>query len=75
MLVDEVRRWRDGDPTEGRVLMHDDDGDLSLPVWPDHVGSKGTRWGQYRLSAQALPVADPPDAAWTGVLPLDDASA
>lgn len=37
----------------GRLLMALDEGDLSLPIWPDHVGSI-TRWGQYRLSDEAV---------------------
>lgn len=50
----------------GRLLMAEDDGDLSLPIWPDHVGS-ATRWGQYRLSADAELSHNAPDdeAAWT----------
>jgi len=71
MLVDEVRRWRDGDPAEGSLLLHDDDGDLSLPVWPDHVGSKGTRWGQYKLGDRARLPDELPDSAWTLICPPD----
>ena len=48
-LVDEVRRWRPHDPAWGYLLAPQPDGDLSLPLWPDHVGSRGTRWGQFRL--------------------------
>jgi CRISPR-associated protein Cas5t len=46
-LVDEVALL-DSKGHEGRLLTAEDDGDLSLPIWPDHVGSI-TRWGQYRL--------------------------
>jgi CRISPR-associated protein Cas5t len=71
MLVDEVRRWREGDPTEGSLLLHDGDGDLSLPVWPDHVGSKGTRWGQYKLGDKARLPVELPESAWTRICPPD----
>lgn len=47
-LVDSVSHLNSED-LRGRLLVPADDGDLSLPIWPDHVGSK-TRWGQYRLS-------------------------
>lgn len=47
-LVDDVKPLSD-EAIRGRLLMAEDDGDLSLPIWPDHVGS-ATRWGQYRLS-------------------------
>ncbi len=71
MLVDEVRRWNGRDPTEGRLLVRHDDGDLSLPVWPDHVGSIKTHWGQYRL-AEREPLPDPlPASAWTPITPLE----
>ena len=49
-LVDEIKTLN-GQLIRGRLLLAEEDGDLSLPVWPDHVGSS-TRWGQYRLSHQ-----------------------
>ena len=67
-LVNEIRPWRQGDPENGKVLLSDDQGDLSLPVWPDHVGSRGTRWGQFRL-AEASIAAQPPERAWTAIRP------
>jgi CRISPR-associated protein Cas5t len=50
-LVDSVSRLRSQD-LRARLLVATEDGDLSLPIWPDHVGSH-TRWGQYRLSDEA----------------------
>jgi CRISPR-associated protein Cas5t len=50
-LVDSVSRLQSLD-LRGRLLVATEDGDLSLPIWPDHVGSN-TRWGQYRLSDEA----------------------
>lgn len=64
-LVDDITVL-DDQVIRGRLLMGQDDGDLSLPVWPDHVGSN-TRWGQYRLSDEAEitnEVLDH-DSAWT----------
>lgn len=46
-LVNDVAILKD-EAIRGRLLMALDEGDLSLPIWPDHVGSV-TRWGQYRL--------------------------
>ena len=69
-LVDELRLWRADDPPEGQMLLPDGKGDLALPVWPDHVGSKGTRWGQFRFS-ERMTIPDAADAAaWTAVCPL-----
>ena len=66
-LVDEVRELRPGDLVDARPLVADPQGDLSLPVWPNHVGSKGTVWGQYRLEEGGMVGEDPPEGAWTAV--------
>jgi CRISPR-associated protein Cas5t len=65
-LVDEVRALREGDATLGRMLVAVQEGNLSLPVWPDHVGSASTRWGQYRLEEMQMGEA-PPEAAWVSI--------
>jgi CRISPR-associated protein Cas5t len=66
-LVDEVAMLNDKE-RKGRILMAQDEGDLSLPIWPDHVGSK-TRWGQYRLSDACDITGDILDnePAWTAI--------
>jgi CRISPR-associated protein Cas5t len=65
-LVDELRALRPADHGEGRLLLGDAEGDLALPIWPDHVGAAGTRWGQYRLVPTAIG-KEPDDRAWTTV--------
>lgn len=70
-LVDEVRLWRAGDPAGGRILLGDERGDLSLPIWPDHVGSKGTRWGQFKLDECESLDNNPPQHAWVTIRPLE----
>jgi CRISPR-associated protein Cas5t len=51
----------------GRLLIAVEDGDLSLPIWPDHVGS-ATTWGQYRLIDSALNNESlTAKAAWTAI--------
>ena len=67
-LVDEVRRWRPDDPARGWWLVADPGGEWSLPVWPDHVGSAGTRLGQYTLRPGPLDGGPSPDA-WTAIMP------
>ncbi|HKZ77729.1 MAG TPA: type I-MYXAN CRISPR-associated protein Cas5/Cmx5/DevS [Pyrinomonadaceae bacterium] len=62
-LVNDVTRLRSVD--EVQLLIADEEGDLSLPVWPDHVGSK-TRWQQYRL-IEFNPKSGLPDVAWTAI--------
>lgn len=65
-LVDELRFLRPGDLSRARPLAADPDGDLSLTLWPNHVGSKGTVWGQYRLSVE-MSGDKPPDEAWIAI--------
>lgn len=65
-LVDSVSRLKAED-LRGRLLVSAEDGDLSLPIWPDHVGS-ATTWGQYRLIDAALTDESlEANAAWTAV--------
>ena len=63
-LVDEVSLFNQQDRC-GRLLVAEDGGDLSLPIWPDHVGSV-TRWGQYRLRDVDL-TETLPEEAWTAI--------
>lgn len=64
-LVDEVKPYTQS-TERGRVLMKDDDGDLSLPVWVDHVGAN-TRWAQYTLRETSL-TPENISNSWTEIL-------
>ena len=46
-LVDEVRTLEKRG-VHAKLLVHDDAGDLSMPIWPDHVGAQ-TVWGQFSI--------------------------
>jgi hypothetical protein len=59
-----LRALRPADHGEGRLLVGDIEGDLSLPMRSDHVGAAGTRWGQYRL-LPARVGTEPDERAWT----------
>jgi CRISPR-associated protein Cas5t len=68
-LVDEFRLLRTGDGAavaESAWLVRDAAGPLALPVWTDHVGSRGTRYGQFSLRPTADPFT-PPDEAWVTI--------
>jgi CRISPR-associated protein Cas5t len=67
-LVDALRPWREEDPKAGHLMLQDDQGDLNLPIWPDHVGSQGTRWGQFKLE-ETLIDPQPQDQAWIAICP------
>ncbi|MEO1430161.1 MAG: hypothetical protein AAFV71_14070 [Cyanobacteria bacterium J06633_8] len=44
-------------------LVKDENGELTLPYWVDHVGSQGTRWLRYSLMESRL--QQPPELSWT----------
>jgi CRISPR-associated protein Cas5t len=66
-MVNEVRALRVEDMVSARVLLVDPRGRLTLPVWPDHVGSAGTGWGRFSLAP--LGDTNPPDTAWVRIGP------
>lgn len=65
-LIDEIKPLKQ-QASECQMLLAEDDGDLSLPVWPDHVGS-ATIWGQYRLITTPMPEDAPlQENSWTPI--------
>jgi CRISPR-associated protein Cas5t len=46
-------------------LVRDENGDLTLPYWVNHVGSQGTRWLRYVLIE--FTVQQPPNLSWTTI--------
>jgi CRISPR-associated protein Cas5t len=63
-LVDEIAPLK-AQVENCQLLVAKEDGELSLPIWPDHVGS-ATTWGQYSLLSPAR-LHEPPEerSAWT----------
>lgn len=68
-LVDEVCFSPDWDGRDGDWLVSDNTGDLPLPVWVDHIGSKGTNWGQFRLAKMPLTIPPKEDPRWVTIQP------
>jgi CRISPR-associated protein Cas5t len=65
-LVNEVRLLLPTDSAKtAQWLVKTDQGLLSLPVWVDHVGSRGTRW--QRFSLQNHYCSEPPNHAWVEI--------
>ena len=72
-LIDGVWRWRNRPIEEGEaleLLRPDTSGTHTLPIWPNHVGASGTRWGTFSLDEIADPNWLPVEGDWTPVLPL-----
>ena len=67
-LVDEVVLSPDWGEGMGQWLVNDQRGDLPLPVWVDHIGSKGTNWQQFRLLEHPL-AAEIPENGWITIEP------
>ncbi len=63
-LVDEIKLLNNLQNNFCQILLDDDDGDLSLPIWADHVGSN-TTWGQFSFSEIDLKDnQNIPESAW-----------
>ncbi len=69
-LVDQVKLLDSCLPTQTfQVLLNDDEGELSLPIWADHVGPN-SNWGQYTLSDIEFDKRSSlPEKAWTEIQP------
>ena len=48
----------------GQWLTEDPEGELALPVWVDHVGSKNTIWRQFSLKESKLEFPGANDPRW-----------
>ena len=69
-LIDELRLLRPTDGARGRFLVQDDVGPLTLPVWPDHVGSADTNWLQCRLEERSV-LGGPSQDCWLRLAPMN----
>ncbi len=65
-LVDDLRQLREEDGRHGTVLFQSDEGDLSLPIWADHVGSRKTSWRQFTLEDVMIGSA-PDERSWVAI--------
>lgn len=68
-LVDEVEFFPCWSDKEAVFLVKDERGQHALPVWVDHVGSKGTKWGQFSLEKQPLTLPPEKDLRWIEITP------
>lgn len=63
-LVNDILWFPKWPQDKGYWLVRDPEGDLPLPVWVDHVGSKGTVWRQFRLKEGLLETPLENDDRW-----------
>jgi len=66
-LIDEVKLFKELPKGFCQILLNENEGELSLPIWADHVGS-GTNWGQFTLSEfEVEDLGSIPKEAWTKI--------
>lgn len=63
-LVNDILWFPKWPQDKGYWLVRDTEGELPLPVWVDHVGSKGTVWRQFRLEEGVLETPPENDERW-----------
>lgn len=68
-LVNDVRLSPDWKGRTGSWLCSDAEGEYPLPLWVDHVGSRGTRWGQFNLIEGDLEPPPSDDPRWIEIAP------
>lgn len=69
-LVNDFRLLRDEDGYSGKLLIRDGQrGNLSLPVWADHVSSTKTKWERYSLREYTIH-EELPESAWIVIAPI-----
>lgn len=61
-LVNDVQWYPEWEVSTGEWLVEDPMGILTLPIWVDHIGSKGTVVRQFSLAEKplAMPIVDSP---------------
>lgn len=62
-LVNEINLVDIPDSTAYRLILSDS-GHYELPIWVDHLGSKGTRWQRYNVDQQPCEVTTGPTSDW-----------
>lgn len=68
-LVDEVEFYPKWYNQSASWLINDRHGQYPLPIWVDHIGSKGTRWGQFSLDYSAIIMPGDNDLRWIIIAP------
>ena len=56
------------DDQMGSWLLPDETGKFPLPVWVDHVGSKGTVWKQFSTEREKIEIPSEKDLRWITIL-------
>lgn len=67
-LINSASLLSDNEVPSLHWVVQDEDGLLALPVWVDHVGSKGTRWRRYTI-LESNDQSTVPAQAWTLISP------
>ncbi|EQA44214.1 CRISPR-associated protein Cas5/DevS, subtype MYXAN [Leptospira broomii serovar Hurstbridge str. 5399] len=67
-LINDIRYAKDSDRKSFQLLKPTEIGEISLPIWPDHVGSFKTKWQQF-LFEETLEYRDITDDEFISIHP------
>ncbi len=68
-LINDIYWCPDWSQKEGLWLSPSSEGDMTLPIWVDHVGSKNTVWNQFVFSKDKLETPNPSSPQWITIHP------
>jgi CRISPR-associated protein Cas5t len=67
-LVNDIDFSPESNDLEGSWLLPDEHGKFPLPVWVDHVGSKGTVWKQFSVEKHKIEIPTKDDKRWIPIV-------
>jgi len=67
-LVNDIWFNPELDNHKGNWLLPDENGKFPLPVWVDHVGSKGTVWKQFSIEEHRVEIPPKEDLRWITIV-------
>jgi CRISPR-associated protein Cas5t len=68
-LVNSIHFSPEWEDHENLWLINDPRGQYPLPVWVDHVGSKGTNWGQFNFKKMKISSSELNENHWITIKP------
>lgn len=63
-LINDIHWFPSWNQEKGLWLSNHPEGDFSLPIWVDHVGSEGTIWRHYKLCEDELKLPKQDSSYW-----------
>ncbi|MGC8494912.1 MAG: type I-MYXAN CRISPR-associated protein Cas5/Cmx5/DevS [Syntrophobacteraceae bacterium] len=71
-LINDIWWFPDYGDLRGNWVVPREEGNLTLPIWVDHVGSEGTVWRPFILLEGRLACPPPDSSLWISIVPRAD---